>query len=79
MITVITNDDAKEFRGLSTDPKPLGLDEDPAATFTTYEKFKYRISNGSMYFEMDTGEVYMYAVYVSADPSVKNTAAWLLI
>ena len=38
----------QDFRGLSTDEKPIGMfNNEP-------------IKNGSTYYEIDTGEIYMY-------------------
>jgi len=47
MITSVTNEKIYDFRGLSTDTKPLD------AT---------RISNGSSFLEMDTGKLFMFIV-----------------
>lgn len=47
MITSATNEKLYEFRGLSTDTKPVD------AT---------KISNGSIFFEMDTAKVFVFIV-----------------
>lgn len=43
MITNVTNDKCYEFRGKSSDVKPVD-----------------RIGNGSVFLEMDTGEVFLF-------------------
>lgn len=44
MITTVTNEKCLEFRGLSTDEKPIN---------------KY-IGNGSIFLEIDTGKVFIF-------------------
>ena len=60
-----------EFRGLSTDTKPLGAD-------LTNRNLKANtiISNGSVFIEIDTGDVYMLAVTDNGDGTY--TGEWLL-
>ena len=49
MITTITNDNCFEFRGLSTDTKPIKVTKGGTI-----------IGNGSIFLEMDTTKVFMY-------------------
>lgn len=49
MITTATNDNCFEFRGLSTDIKPIRTTESGTI-----------IGNGSIFLEMDTTKVFMY-------------------
>lgn len=44
MISVVTNDKCLEFRGLSTDEKPINE----------------HVGNGSVFFEIDTSKVFMF-------------------
>lgn len=44
------NSDVSELVGLSTDTKPIDI----------YGEYKIKIANGSTFFCMDTGDMYMY-------------------
>ena len=55
MITVVTNDSCFEFRGLSSDVKPIGNN-------AKNKNVNYPISNGSIFFEMDTSTAYMLSL-----------------
>lgn len=49
MLTVKEEDNVLEIRGLSTDEKPTG------------KVYGYDVANGSTFFEMDTGNCFMYS------------------
>ena len=66
MISVVTNDNCFEFRGLSTDTKPIGNNAN----------VNYPISNGSVFFEMDTSKAFMLSL--SSDGEAV-TGTWLEI
>lgn len=55
MITVCPNERCFEFRGLSTDTKPIGNN-------CSNKNVDYPISNGSVYLEMNTSKVYMLKI-----------------
>ena len=63
MISTVTNQNLFEFRGLSTDTKPIGNN-------CANKNADYLISNGSSYFEMDTSEVYMLSI-------TNNVGTWV--
>lgn len=69
MITVVTNDNCFEFRGLSSDIKPIGNN----AKNNTVD---YPISNGSVFFEMDTSTAYMLSLKMENDVVI---GTWLEI
>lgn len=69
MITVVTNDNCFEFRGLSSDIKPIGNN-------ATNKNVNYPISNGSVFFEMDTSKAFMLSLTVENDAV---TGTWLEI
>lgn len=69
MISVVTNDNCFEFRGLSTDAKPIGNN---AKNYNV----NYPISNGSVFFEMDTSKAFMLSL--SSDGEAV-TGTWLEI
>lgn len=69
MVTVVTNDNCFEFRGLSTDIKPIGNN---AKNYNV----NYPISNGSVFFEMDTSKAFMLSISVENDTV---TGTWLEI
>lgn len=69
MITSVTNDNCFEFRGLSTDTKPLGYN-------LTNRNVNFIISNGSVFIEMDTGDVFMLIVTSNGDGTF--TGSWEL-
>jgi len=64
MITAIltNNDNVYEFRGLSTDKKPIPKTMNTDMQESQYEFVDMRIANGSTFFEMDKGELYMLKV-----------------
>jgi hypothetical protein len=69
MITSVTNENCFEFRGLSTDTKPLGHN-------LTNGNVNYIVSNGSVFIEMDTGDVFMLIVTSNGDGTF--TGSWEL-
>lgn len=69
MVTVVTNDSCFEFRGLSTDVKPIGSN-------AQNKNVNYPISNGSVFFEMDTSTAFMLSL-TTKDDAV--TGEWLEI
>ena len=69
MITVVTNDNCFEFRGLSTDIKPIGSN-------AINSNVKYPISNGSVFFEMDTSKAFMLSLTLENEKIIGN---WLEI
>ena len=71
MYTAVTNDICYEFRGLSTDTKPLGKGLSNA-------NVDFPISNGSIFFEMDTADCYMLKITseVVGEETI-YTGAWL--
>ena len=71
MITVVTNDNCFEFRGLSSDVKPIGIN---AANHTV----NYPIGNGSVFLEMDTGNVYLLSIQIDNETS-QTIGKWLEI
>ena len=75
MITTVTNENCFDFRGLSTDTKPIGSNVSNA-------NVNYPIGNGSSFFEMDTGKGYMYAILVTKGADNKSdilTGKWFAI
>ncbi|MCK9470305.1 MAG: hypothetical protein M0Q88_00940 [Bacilli bacterium] len=69
MITSVTNEHLYEFRGLSTDTKPLGVN-------LVNGNVNYIVSNGSVFIEMDSGDVYLLKVTPAGDG--KYTGEWVL-
>lgn len=69
MITVVTNDSCFEFRGLSSDIKPIGNN-------AKNNNVNYPISNGSVFFEMDTSAAYMLSLKMENDEVI---GTWLEI
>ena len=69
MITSVTNEHLYEFRGLSTDVKPLGVN-------LVNGNVNYIISNGSVFVEMDLGDVYLLKVTPIGDGTY--TGEWVL-
>lgn len=67
MITSVTNENCFEFRGLSTDTKPLGYN-------LTNGNVNYIVSNGSVFVEIDTGDVFMLVVTSNGDGTF--TGSW---
>lgn len=55
MISSIPNQKSYEFRGLSTDTKPIGNNCENG-------NLDYAISNGSIFLEMDTGKVFLLKI-----------------
>lgn len=75
MITTVTNDSCFDFRGLSTDIKPIGSN-------VSNSNVKYPIANGSSFFEIDTGDAYMYAIIATKDADTNLdilTGKWFAI
>ena len=73
MITTVTNDTCYEFRGLSTDTKPIGKGLSNA-------NVDYFISNGSVFFEMDTSNCYMFNITSSEESGeTVYTGEWVSI
>lgn len=71
MITTVTQDNCFDFRGLSTDVKPIGSN---AINYNV----KYPIANGSSFIEMDTGKIFLYILTPVADASqTAVTGAWI--
>jgi len=73
MISTISNDACIEFRGLSSDTKPIGK---PCSNANVDSK----ISNGSVFFEMDTKKVWMLKITSSTVGEVTTyTGTWIEI
>lgn len=63
MISSIPNQKSFEFRGLSTDTKPIGNNCENS-------NVDYVISNGSIFLEMDTSKVFCLKI-------VDNQGSWI--
>ena len=68
MITTVTNDFCLEMRGLSTDTKPIGSN-------CVNGNVEGRISNGSIFLEMDTSKVYILKIVKNGNDEYVGT--WL--
>lgn len=73
MYTAVTNDTCFEFRGLSTDTKPLGKG-------LTNANVDFYVSNGSIFFEIDTANCYMLKITSSVvNGETVYTGTWVKI